>query len=72
MENILLRARLRRSTSAATESTTNYSSSCSAFFSPLFPSERTAVNTAADNGVGEDKESVEKVARIFLSNFVLV
>ena len=48
LENNLLRARLRRSSASATsESTTNYSSSCSASFSPLFPSKRTAVNTAA-------------------------
>ena len=48
LENNLLRARLRRSTASATsESTINYSSSCSASFSPLFPSKRTAVNTAA-------------------------
>ena len=41
-------ARLRRSiTPGTSESTTNYSSSCSASFSPLFPSKRTAVNTAA-------------------------
>ena len=48
LENNLLRARLRRSTASATsESPTNYSSSCSASFSPLFPSKRTAVKTAA-------------------------
>ena len=48
LENNLLCARLRRSTASATsKSRTNYSSSFSASFSPLFPSKRTAVNTAA-------------------------
>ena len=56
LENNLLRdwktifcalAFVESSASATSESTTNYSSSCSASFSPLFPSERTAVNTAA-------------------------
>ena len=47
LENTLLHARFCRSINAAKESTTKYSSSCSASFSQLFPSKTTAVNTAA-------------------------
>ena len=80
LENNLLRARLRRSTTAAT---------CSASFSPLFSLTRTAVNTAAalhflmvtmntrsktdekerrSNAVGEDR-SLSRKSPVFFFEF---